>query len=172
MQDLLPLIIRGFVVAVLVISVLVVGAQLTSGSKASTTISQINDIAAHVRKAYLTQPDFTGLNCTSGSTCPLIDQKAIPSNLVTSGGTLGYDSWGGAITITATGPNDSQFLISADKLGRASCIKVAEGVTYASLTTSAGGSFTPGTTSELTPNSIDAACAQGNNNLLTFTFDR
>ncbi|WP_174501925.1 type 4 pilus major pilin [Acidiphilium sp. C61] len=171
MQDLMPLIIRAVIIAAILIGVLVVGDQLTSGSKAETAVSQITDIASNIQKAYDGQADYSNLSCSTGGCTALIAQKAIPSNLVDSTGNLGTDGWGGNISIVQSASNPSQMTVSYSSLGQSSCIKVAEGVGgYDDLAIN-GTDFVPGS-NPVTPTNAATACTTGFTNTLAFTFGK
>lgn len=102
MEDILPLVIRGVIVGILIVTALAAAYLVFGNSKASTADSEITTLATGIQGAFGNQPDFTDLgniNCATGSSCTaLVQANAIPANLIGASG-LGNDPWGGAITI-------------------------------------------------------------------------
>jgi hypothetical protein len=176
MQDLIPLVVRGLIVTIILLAVLAVGYAVFGGTAASNAVSQINALESAVQSSYSGQADFTGLACATGNACASIS-SGIPSNLMTSGGVLGTDSWGGNITIATASPPlgggtaTSDFTVAFAAVPQAACTQVGDQLSgYASLTIG-GTTFTPNTTNAANPTTVATACA-GAANTVTVNYAR
>ncbi len=160
MIDLIPLILRGVAIAFVLILVLAVGHSIYVSMDSQNAVSQLTSLASGVNDVFSSQPDFTGLSCSSGSSCSILG-SSVPSSLM-SGTSLGDDPWGGAITITAvnlpTGGSNSGFTIEYDDVPTTACEKVGDDLTgYVELTIGST-TFTPDSASEATPATVVTAC--------------
>jgi hypothetical protein len=173
MIDLIPLVVRGVIVTLILIVVLTAGSAVFSGTAASTAASQINTLENAVQTAYAAASDFTGLTCETGSSCAVLG-TSIPSNLITSTGDLGTDSWGGDITIQPAAPPsgggdaESDFSIEFDDVPQDACTKLAEQLSGYAQLTAGSGVFIPNSASEETPTSAAAGCGTTNSIIVIY----
>ena len=179
MEDILPLVIRGVIVGVLIVTALAAAYLVFSSSKASTANSEITTLATGIQDAFGNQPDFSDLKniaCATGSTCSaLVQANAIPGNLI-SAGNLGNDPWGGAITIaSATVPGggaNSGFSIEYDNVPNGACTTMLDGLSAYAEISANGSLFYPAATATAnggnppTPSTSAAACNAGQNKVV------
>lgn len=141
-MDLIPLVIRAIIYAIIVAGILGVAYMLFSSTKASTAVSEMTSISSGIQEMYANSNTFNGLSCVSGSSsgncATIINNDAVPSNLI-SNNALGNDPWGGSITIlSATVPNGgsgSGFSIEMDNVNSAGCNKIGSSLAgYETLT--------------------------------------
>lgn len=177
MEDIVPLLLRGGIVALLLLTAAAAAYLAFSRSKASTAANEFQTMATGIQSAFVDQSDFSDLSnitCQTGSCQQLIQANAVPDNLI-SNGVLGNDPWGGQITVSsATVPNgaaNSGFLIQEANVPNKACTSIftqASGFDEAQIN---GTPFYPQSSSLatsstiLTPSTVAAACKAGANTI-------
>lgn len=181
-MDLIPLVIRAIIFAIVVATILGIAYMVFGSSKAATAVSEITSISSGIQAMYANSNSFTGLDCASGGNSgnctTIINNDAIPSNLVASG-SLGNDPWGGTITITAaTVPNGgtgSGFSIEMDNVSNSGCNKIGSSlggyetisINGTTLYPNAGNS---GQQNVVTESSIGTACGSTGSSTVTAVY--
>lgn len=181
-MDLIPLVIRAIIYSIVVATLLGIAYMVFGSTKAATAVSEFTSISSGVQSMYANSNTFTGLSCLSGNNSgnctTIINNDAIPSNLIQSG-TLGNDPWGGSITITSAtvpnGSNGSGFSIEMDNVTNDGCNKIGSTLAGYETITINGTTLYPnagnsGQSNFVSETNIGNACGSGGSSTITAVY--
>lgn len=139
---------KGFSMIELMLALVIIGMlsvpiyfifkQASDSAQTENEISNVNGIAASIRKAWRSSSNFTAL-----TNAMLITRKAIPEKMDAGDGTNMINLWGGSVTVGATSPDGSAgstaFSITYENVPAAACLDFVSGVQSAFSTIDVAG---------------------------------
>ncbi len=140
------------------IAVMAVSYAYFQGNKSSTAISDLAQVSQGIQTLYGGN-QFTSLNNTV-----VTNGKLAPPDMTTGTGIL-VNPWNGSVTLAVDPANASQFQATETSVPPDGCAKLAQGMTYASVTINGTAITLPAD-----PGQVTTACAASNPATMTLVF--
>jgi hypothetical protein len=140
------------------IAVMAVSYAYFQGNKSSTAISDLAQVSQGIQTLYGGN-QFTSLNNTV-----VTNGKLAPPDMTTGTGIL-VNPWNGSVTLAVDPANASQFQATETSVPPDGCAKLAQGMTYASVTINGTAITLPAD-----PGQVTTACAASNLATMTLVF--
>jgi len=159
---------KGFSMIELMLALVIIGMlsvpiyfifkQASESAQTENEISNVNGIAASIRKAWRSSSDFSAL-----TNAVLITRKAVPEKMDAGDGTNLINLWGGSVTVSATDPSgaagQTAFQIAYTNVPASACLDFVSGVQSAFSTVNVAGTDIKTTATAYDQNTAVTQCS-------------